>query len=117
MGYLSEIYKKYYNKSPYKNVELKLDYITDSMEYLIDNSVGGSLNESTLMNQFVTDKKEKQFYEGEYNKLKELLDEDEVYVKLEKSERDMVNLKNSTSFKVGRFVTYIPRKLKAFFNK
>ena len=117
MGYLSEIYKKYYNKTTYKNVELKLDYITDSMEYLIDNSVGGSLNESTLMNQFVTDKKEKQFYEGEYNKLKELLDEDEVYVKLEKSERDMVNLKNSTSFKVGRSVTYIPRKLKAFFNK
>ena len=117
MGYLSKIYKKYYNKSPYKDTNLELKNLTDSIEYLVNNSIGGSINENAMIEQFVKDKQERQYYEMEYNKLKDLLDEDEVYGKLEKSERDVNNLKNSASFKVGRTITYIPRKFKSFFNK
>ena len=117
MGYLSRIYKKYYDNSPYNEEKLLLVDSSDSMEFLIDNSVGGSLHESTLLDQFVEDKQEKQYYENKYNKLKELLDDDELYVELEKKEQDISNIKNSTSFKVGRVITYVPRKLKGFFNK
>lgn len=121
MGYLSKLYKEYYDKSPYKDTKLKLEDLSSS-EY------------DSLRVAYTNVKEEKRFYETKYNDLKNLINEDEYYeneyknlldtlgsddyyAKLEKSQRDVDNLKNSTSFKVGRAVTYIPRKLRSFSRK
>ena len=122
MGYLSKLYKKYYDKSPYKDTKLVLEDFSGS-------------EMTSLREAYMKTKEERRFYEAKYNELKTIINNDDIYEKeynnllntlddeegyyaeLKKKEEDISNLKNSVSFKVGRFVTYVPRKLKSVFNK
>lgn len=73
MGYLSELYLEYYACSPYENTELILEDLPELEENtLIKISSGEKFTRDELINQYKKIKKEKQFYENEYNKLKKL---------------------------------------------
>lgn len=74
MDYLSELYLKYYACSPYGNTELILEDLPEIEENtLIKISSNEKFTQEELIKQYEKIKKEKQFYEREYNKLKKII--------------------------------------------
>jgi len=116
LGYLSQLYKKYYMKSPYKNTELRLEKLPEQdSQVLIKISDEETLSQNRLIYEYKKSKEEKDYFESEYNKLKELYKENELFVineELKRKERDIENITNSKSFKIGKAITSIPRKFK-----
>lgn len=116
LGFLSNLYKKYYYKSPYKNIELKLEQLPEPTENrLIKISDEETLSQNTLINQYKILKEENEYYKEEYDKIKNLYEEEELFIvheELKRKERDIENITNSKSFKIGRALTSIPRKFK-----
>ena len=112
MGYLSNLYMKYYKKSPYKDEKLILEKMPKDDTISEDFSNPESMTHRKLVDEYKKTSNEKQYYENEYNRLQGIINGNETYFMLDKRERDIYNLTHSVSFKVGRAITFIPRKIR-----
>ena len=105
----------FYNNSEYKNYLAVCELDADEyLFYRIDkltnerNGLTDAKNKLTNEKNKLTDEKnkltkQKKDIENQNKKLKK---------KSKKAEKDLEKIRNSTSFKVGRTITYIPRKIK-----
>lgn len=116
LGFLSQLYSEYYIKSPYKNTPLTLKSLPEQdPDVLIKISDEETLSQNKLVKEYIKLKEEKETYETEYNKIKDLYEEEELFVineELKRKQMEIDDIRNSTSFKIGRIITSIPRKLK-----
>lgn len=133
MGYLSSLYRKYYNKSPYSDVKLQLAPLPTPNERLIRISDNEALTQDALIEKLLWNRQQKQMLEQKLKDVESRLTENpyKVYAEintltqendglsyqLNTANYELDNIKNSFSFKVGRFITWLPRKIRELFKK
>ncbi|MBD5104058.1 MAG: glycosyltransferase [Ruminococcaceae bacterium] len=90
----------------------------------IFDSIGNVRNKVVPSTKMMCDTLIRDYYDGvaQYNELKSELRKknDELKKKnneLKKKNREIANIHNSLSFKIGRFLTFIPRKIRALLKK
>lgn len=133
MGYLSSLYMKYYKKSPYRNIPLRLRDMEEE-ERLIQVSDKESLTEEQIVEKLTWNRDQRSLLMRKVDVLESSIgipdydnvpqDKDELNEQLNelKEQLDTVNheidaIRGSFSFKVGRYITWLPRKIRGLSKK
>lgn len=134
MGYLTKLYRKYYKKSPYKINSFDVQTFEEPQIYL-DSMIKISEREQLTLRDLIEkyqinrskladvqsqldvyidkiDSESASFYD---DYLEMLLKNERLKEQLRKSDKKLKNIRKSKTFRAGRMITWLPRKMKRFF--